>query len=385
MNIYTRKQRWKLILLVAALLIGMGSLWYTNQLVNKLSEEEKKKVELWAEATRQISDTNADVGDISFPLSVLTNNITVPVILTDAKQKVISIRNLDSSKANDKHYLAQELAIMKSQREPIEISFAGNQKNYIYYKDSYLLTQLRYYPYFQLAVIALFLIVSYIAFSTSRKAEQNQVWVGMAKETAHQLGTPLSSLMAWLEYLKSKAHPDEYITEIEKDIARLNTITERFSKIGSAPALKKENLTEVMQNAINYIRTRASSKVTFKLVNQQSYNVEAPMNVALFDWVLENIFKNSIDAMSGEGTILIQITDQLQFAYIDITDSGKGISKSKYKTVFKPGYTSKNRGWGLGLSLSKRIVEEYHGGQIFVKNSDPHKGTTFRIVLRKTV
>lgn len=385
MNIYTRKQRWKLILLIAALLIGMGSLWYTNQLVNKLSEEEKKKVELWAEATRQISDTNADVGDISFPLSVLTNNITVPVILTDAKQKVISIRNLDSSKANDKHYLAQELAIMKSQREPIEISFAGNQKNYIYYKDSYLLTQLRYYPYFQLAVIALFLIVSYIAFSTSRKAEQNQVWVGMAKETAHQLGTPLSSLMAWLEYLKSKAHPDEYITEIEKDIARLNTITERFSKIGSAPALKKENLTEVMQNAINYIRTRASSKVTFKLVNQQSYNVEAPMNVALFDWVLENIFKNSIDAMSGEGTILIQITDQLQFAYIDITDSGKGISKSKYKTVFKPGYTSKNRGWGLGLSLSKRIVEEYHGGQIFVKNSDPHKGTTFRIVLRKTV
>lgn len=385
MNIYTRKQRWKLILLVAALLIGMGSLWYTNQLVNKLSEEERKKVELWAEATRQISDTNADVGDISFPLSVLTNNITVPVILTDAKQKVISIRNLDSSKANDKQYLLQELAIMKSQREPIEISFAGNQKNYIYYKDSYLLTQLRYYPYFQLAVIALFLIVSYIAFSTSRKAEQNQVWVGMAKETAHQLGTPLSSLMAWLEYLKSKAHPDEYITEIEKDIARLNTITERFSKIGSAPALKKENLTEVMQNAINYIRTRASSKVNFQLVNQQSYNVEAPMNVALFDWVLENIFKNSIDAMSGEGTILIQITDQQQFAYIDITDSGKGISKSKYKTVFKPGYTSKNRGWGLGLSLSKRIVEEYHAGQIFVKNSDPQKGTTFRIVLRKTV
>ena len=385
MNIYTRKQRWKLILLVAALLIGMGSLWYTNQLVNKLSEEERKKVELWAEATRQISDTNADVGDISFPLSVLTNNITVPVILTDAKQKVISIRNLDSSKANDKQYLLQELAIMKSQRDPIEISFAGNQKNYIYYKDSYLLTQLRYYPYFQLAVIALFLIVSYIAFSTSRKAEQNQVWVGMAKETAHQLGTPLSSLMAWLEYLKSKAHPDEYITEIEKDIARLNTITERFSKIGSAPALKKENLTEVMQNAINYIRTRASSKVNFQLVNQQSYNVEAPMNVALFDWVLENIFKNSIDAMSGEGTILIQITDQQQFAYIDITDSGKGISKSKYKTVFKPGYTSKNRGWGLGLSLSKRIVEEYHAGQIFVKNSDPLKGTTFRIVLRKTV
>ncbi len=385
MNIYTRKQRWKLILLVIALLIGMGSLWYTNQLVHKLSDEEKKKVELWAEATRQLSDTNTDIGDISFALSVLTNNTTVPVILTDEKKQVITIRNLDSLRANDKQYLAEELAIMNAQRAPIEISFAGNQKNYIYYKDSYLLTQLRYYPFFQLAVIALFLIVSYIAFSTSRKAEQNQVWVGMAKETAHQLGTPLSSLMAWLEYLKSKAQPDEYITEIEKDIARLNTITERFSKIGSAPALKKENLTEVMQTAINYIQTRVSSKVNFKLVNQQSYNVEAPVNVALFDWVLENLFKNSIDAMSGEGTITVQITDQQQFAYLDISDTGKGIPKSKYKTVFKPGYTSKNRGWGLGLSLSKRIVEEYHAGQIFVKSSDPNKGTTFRIVLRKTV
>ncbi|MEI7670075.1 MAG: HAMP domain-containing sensor histidine kinase, partial [Pseudomonadota bacterium] len=223
------------------------------------------------------------------------------------------------------------------------------------------------------------------AFSTSRKAEQNQVWVGMAKETAHQLGTPLSSLMAWLDYLKSKGQPDEYITEIEKDIARLNTITERFSKIGSSPALKKENLTTVMETAINYIQNRASSKVNFKLINLQSYDVDAPLNVALFDWVLENLFKNSIDAMSGEGTITVQITDQQQFAYLDISDTGKGISKSKYKTVFKPGYTSKNRGWGLGLSLSKRIVEEYHAGQIFVKSSDPNKGTTFRIVLRKTV
>lgn len=384
MNIYTRKQRWKLVLLLVALLIGVGSLVYTNHLVKKLSVEERKKVELWAEATRQISDINAEPGDISFALSVLTDNNTVPVILTDGTQQIISTRNLDSLQVEDSVYLACELQVMKEQHEPIEILFAADQRNFIYYKDSYLLTQLRNYPFFQLAVIALFLFVSYIAFSTSRKAEQNQVWVGMAKETAHQLGTPLSSLMAWLEYLKSKPQPEEHLIEIEKDIARLNTITERFSKIGSAPALKKENMTLVVENAIDYIRTRASSRVVFKLENFQNYDVDAPINVHLFDWVLENLFKNAIDAMSGEGSITIRITDQNQFVYLDISDSGKGIPKSKYKTVFKPGYTSKNRGWGLGLSLSKRIIEEYHGGQIFVRSSELTKGTTFRIVLKKS-
>jgi len=367
-----------------ALAIGVGSLLYTNRLVKKLSAEEKKKVELWANATRQISDINAEPGDISFALSVLTDNTTVPVILTDGSHQIISTRNLDSLRLEDSTYLAAELAEMKQQHEPIEIAFAEDQKNFIFYKDSYLLTQLRYYPYFQLAVIALFLGVSYLAFSTSRKAEQNQVWVGMAKETAHQLGTPLSSLMAWLEYLKSKPQPEEHLPEIEKDIVRLNTITERFSKIGAAPALKKENMTGVLQSSIDYIRTRTSSRVIFSLQNQQSYDVEAPVNVPLFEWVLENLFKNAIDAMTGEGSITVRIADQNQFVYIDVSDTGKGIPKSKYKTVFKPGYTSKNRGWGLGLSLSKRIVEEYHGGQIFVKSSEPNKGTTFRIVLKKS-
>ncbi|MFN8155390.1 MAG: HAMP domain-containing sensor histidine kinase [Bacteroidia bacterium] len=384
MNIYTRKQRWKLVLLFIALAIGVGSLLYTNQLVKKLSAEEKKKVELWAEATRQISDINAEPGDISFALSVLTDNTTVPVVLTDEHHVVISTRNLDSLRLDDSIYVADELAEMKEQHEPIEIAFAEDQKNFIFYKDSYLLAQLRYYPYFQLAVIALFLGVSYLAFSSSRKAEQNQVWVGMAKETAHQLGTPLSSLMAWLEYLKSKPQPEEHLPEIEKDLIRLNTITERFSKIGAAPALKKENMTQVLQSSVDYIRTRTSSRVSFSLQNQQNYDVEAPVNVPLFEWVLENLFKNAIDAMSGEGSISIRIADQHQFVYIDVTDTGKGIPKSKYKTVFKPGYTSKNRGWGLGLSLSKRIVEEYHGGQIFVKSSEPNKGTTFRIVLKKS-
>lgn len=366
------------------MLISMGSLWYTHRLVNKLQEEERKKVELWAEATRQVSDVNTDPGDISFALSVLTNNTTVPVILTDGAQQIISTRNLDSLRSGDKEYLRQELKEMMSGKLPIEISFATNQKNYIYYKDSYLLRQLRWYPYFQLGVIGLFLFVSYLAFSSSRKAEQNQVWVGMAKETAHQLGTPLSSLMAWLEYLKLKPQPEEHIHEIEKDIARLNTITERFSKIGAAPSLKRENMSIVVENAVAYIRSRASSRVEFSIEHGQNYDVEAQLNVALFEWVLENLFKNAIDAMEGEGRLTVRITDQQQFVYLDVSDTGKGVPKSKYKTVFKPGYTSKNRGWGLGLSLSKRIVEEYHGGQIFVKNSEPGKGTTFRIVLRKT-
>ena len=271
---------------------------------------------------------------------------------------------------------------MRLEHEPIEIKIGKNLKQFILYKDSDLLVRLRYYPFFQLAVIALFLFVSYLAFSSSRKAEQNQVWVGMAKETAHQLGTPLSSLMAWLELLKMKGMSAEYTAEIEKDIHRLQTITERFSKIGSAPALLKENIYEVLKRSVDYIKTRSSGSVDF-ILNPDSRDLLAPMNVPLFEWVLENILKNALDAMGGKGKINLNITDQQQFVYIDITDTGKGIPKGSYKTIFKPGYTTKSRGWGLGLSLSKRIIEEYHDGQIFVKNSDVNKGTTFRIVLNK--
>ena len=382
MNIYTRKQRWKKLLLILALLISAGSLWYTNRLVIKLQEEEKKKIEIWAKATGSLSSTTVDT-DVQFQLEIIQNNSTIPAILTNSNNEKQSSINIDYLKSLDPNYIKEQIAEMKAQHNPIEITFADNQKNYIYYKDSIILTQLKYYPYFQLLVIALFLFVSYLAFSTSRKAEQNQVWVGMAKETAHQLGTPLSSLIAWLEIIKGKSPDDEFVIELEKDVQRLSTITDRFSKIGSAPALKKENLTTVIENAIGYIRTRSSSKVIFSLENAQQYDVEAPLNIALFDWVLENIFKNAIDAMSGEGNIHVKITDQQQFAYIDISDTGKGIPKSKYKDVFKPGFTSKSRGWGLGLSLSKRIVEEYHEGQIFVKSSELNKGTTFRIVLKK--
>lgn len=382
MNIYTQKQRWKILLLIAALLIGTASLWYTNRLVKKLSVEERKKIELWAEATRRLADISEINSDINFLSIVISNNNTIPVIWADDKYEVISYRNLDSLKALEKGYLQKQVGIMRLEHTPIEIKIGKNLKQYILYKDSDLLVRLRFYPFFQLGVIALFLFVSYLAFSTSRKAEQNQVWVGMAKETAHQLGTPLSSLMAWLELLRMRGMSIEYTSEIEKDIQRLQTITERFSKIGSAPALSKVNVYEVLTRSVDYIKTRSSPSVEF-VIDAQTLDVFAPMNVPLFEWVIENILKNALDAMSGKGKISLNITDQQQFVYIDIADTGKGIPKATYRTIFKPGYTTKNRGWGLGLSLSKRIIEEYHDGQIFVKSSEMNKGTTFRIVLNK--
>jgi signal transduction histidine kinase len=383
LNIYTQKQRWKLLLLLAALLIGTASLWYTNRLVQHLAQEERKKIQLWAEATRKLGDVTDLNADLSFPYQVISDNTTIPVILTDTNFQMITYRNLDSVKMLKADYATKEIAAMREQHAPIEIPLTKGNKNYILYKDSVLLVKLRYYPYFQLSVIALFLMVSYLAFSASRKAEQNQVWVGMAKETAHQLGTPLSSLIAWLEILKMKGLSDEYHGEIKKDIERLQTITDRFSKIGSAPALNKENLVKVMEHSVNYIKTRTSDKVSFEIKSNNDADVYAPINVPLFEWVIENVLKNAIDAMNGEGKITVKITDQQQFAYIDIADTGKGISKSAHKTIFKPGYTTKSRGWGLGLSLSKRIIEEYHDGQIFVKSSEIGKGTTLRIVLNK--
>ena len=383
MNIYAQKQRWKLLLLTAALLIGAASLWYTNKLVKSLADEERKKINLWAEATKKLADVSELNTDLGFPYAVISDNTTIPVILTDSAFRMITFRNLDSVKMQNSLHADAEIAEMRDSHEPIEIVLPGQNKNYILYKDSTLLVKLRYYPYFQLSVIALFLFVSYLAFSNSRKSEQNQVWVGMAKETAHQLGTPLSSLIAWMEILKMKGLSSEYTGEIQKDIQRLQTITDRFSKIGSAPSLQKENVQQVLDHSINYIKTRTSDKIVFSLHNNSTAQVFAPMNVPLFEWVIENILKNAIDAMTGEGKIMVSITDQQQFVYIDIADSGKGIAKGQFKTVFKPGYTTKSRGWGLGLSLSKRIIEEYHDGQIFVKHSEPNKGTTFRIVLKK--
>ncbi len=504
MNIYSQKQRWKLFLAALAMLIVIASLWYTNILVKKIADEERVKVQLWAEAiqnkaklvnyTSELFDkisseernkieiwagaskrliTSENNNDISFYLEIISGNTNIPVIVVDENDKIINHRNfdeeltknedylkkeleqikkvnppidleikisndyvlkqklyykdskifselkivlddliesfiseivinsaavpviytdstqrnvieygnLDAEKTKNPDYLLKTIAEMRLQNKPIAVNMDKNNVNYIFYKDSDLLTQLKYYPYFQFFIIGLFLLIAYYLFSTSRKVEQNQVWVGMAKETAHQLGTPLSSLMAWVEYLKLKNVDENTILELSKDIERLEVITERFSKIGSTPKLENENIVEVVQQTINYLKVRISKNVSMELKSDAN-NLLAKLNPSLFSWVLENIIKNAVDAMKGEGQITISITDQSQYVYIDIADTGTGIPRAKHKTIFEPGYTTKQRGWGLGLSLVKRIVENYHAGKIFVKQSDA-MGTTFRIVLNK--
>lgn len=383
MNIYHRKQRWKVYLLIAALFIVVGSFLYTNDLTRRLAREERKNVELWAKSMKELTQNTNLNRDYSFILEVIKENETVPMILTDENEQVIDMRNVNLSGKNKEKELNRLIEEMKNEHQPIEITLPEG-KQYIFYKDSTLLTRLSYFPLIQLAVVALFLLISYYAFSTAKRAEQNQVWVGMSKETAHQLGTPTSSLLASLELLKMEnLKSPSIIPEIEKDINRLKKITERFSKIGSRPYLRPENISNVLMNAVNYIKSRVSRRVEFSLHFDENKEVYAPVNKALFEWVVENLFKNAIDSMNGEGKIYLDVSDKNNVLYIDITDEGKGIPKSKYKTIFQPGYTSKKRGWGLGLSLAKRIVEQYHNGKIFVHHSEPDKGSTFRIVLRR--
>ncbi|MCD4832470.1 MAG: HAMP domain-containing histidine kinase [Bacteroidales bacterium] len=383
MNIYTKKQKWKLLLLVVAVVIGVLTFLITNNLAQKLSVEERKKVELWALGMRQLSALDNEEKDYTFILEVIKNNETVPVILTDKEGQIISSRNLDPHKENDPKYLSKQLDKMKNDNDPIEIILLDGNKNFIYYKESILLTRLFYFPIIQFGVITLFLLVSYIAFNVSRKAEQNQVWVGMSKETAHQLGTPTSSLMASLELLRLKNVDEKVVVEFEKDVNRLEKITERFSKIGSAPKLEKQDIVSVLMNTVSYIKARSSDKIKFKLNFSENDKILVPFNASLFEWVVENLFKNAIDSMEGNGNITINIDDRIQFLFIDIIDEGKGLPKSKYKTIFQPGYTTKHRGWGLGLSLSKRIIELYHDGKIFVNHSEIDKGTNMRIVMKK--
>ncbi len=381
MRLYEQKNWWKRVLLLIAMGIAVFSLWYTHRLAQKLAHEEEKKVMLWANATKALLKTE---GDFNFLLDIVKDNETIPVILVDDEGKFVSNRNLDSARANDQKYLSEQLEIMKTQHEPIKILYdeKNNRYNYLYYKNSVILTQLKRYPYYQLSIIGVFILVSYFAFSSSRKAEQNQVWVGMSKETAHQLGTPISSLNAWIGLIREseKSEQEEYLNELQNDVKRLELITERFSKIGSAPELKSEKVGEVLADSIRYLNSRTSDKVEFILENEDE-ETTALMNIPLFEWVVENLCKNAIDAMTGVGKITMQIHSEAEKVLIDITDTGKGIAPSKFKTVFKPGFTTKKRGWGLGLSLAKRIIEEYHQGKIFVKDSS-EKGTTFRIELK---
>ena len=504
MNIYARKQRWKLTLAAMAFVIVIASFWYTNKLVKNISTNEKQKVELWARAVRQKanlvkftkelfekiktgernkaelfaeatkeltmgSDLTQNHGT-TFILKVLQENTTIPVILTDDKDNILFQRNLDSSRAGDPAYLQQEFQLMKKLYEPVEIEYYKDKKqrlyhkdsrvfndiklvfdsliksfindvavnsagvpviftnakkdsvidigkidpqevstpsrlqaklselaslnnpieidlgegtkNFIFYAPSELLTKLRYYPYVQFAVIGLFLIIAYILFSTARKAEQDQVWVGMSKETAHQLGTPLSSLMAWNDHLLASGVDESIINEMQQDVKRLITITDRFSKIGSQPTLAHENVNEVLEHSVDYLKRRTSRNVHYTLTLPEE-QLQANLSRPLFEWVIENICKNAVDAMEGKGRMDITMHDIPEGLTIDFSDTGKGIPKSKFKTVFEPGFTTKSRGWGLGLSLCKRIIETYHGGKIYVLKSEPGKGTTFRIELKR--
>ena len=382
MNTYRQKQRWQFLLLIFAVFIGIASLVYTNQLVTRMAEQEKKKAEMLADAWTQIVSSGTDDSNLDFYAGLIEDNTTIPVMVTDSLDHILLSRNLDSAKLGNPKYMNRKLEQMKEHAPPITILLSLSDKQYLYYNQSVLLDLLRYYPLVQFGVVLLFILIAYFAFSTSRKFEQNQVWIGLSKETAHQLGTPISSLMAWVEMMKIRNGDREMLNELEKDVTRLEKITERFSKIGSKPVLVKENVLDIIQVAVNYIKTRSSDKVRFTL-NLPPNEIIVPVNAALFEWVIENLCKNAMDALQGKGDIEVVVSDLTQVIYIDICDTGKGIPKSMYHTIFKPGYTTKKRGWGLGLSLVKRIVEEYHEGKVFVYQSEVNKGTIFRIVLNK--
>jgi len=504
LNIYARKRQWKLLLLALALAIVAGSMWYTNIIVNKVAKEEKKNIRIWAdaiqsktnlvtyideffqkmrqedrkrvellaEAYKQVIKTDNPDVDLTFYVDIITSNENIPLILTDEDGRILNVTNVDFDKdtviflsgelkeefsdyppiearyyQNRRNYLyykdsklytelrvvlddlirsffdevvinaasvpvivtdstkqhvqesgnissdlidspealAETLASMESDNLPIEINLAEQGKSYIFYKGSFLLTQLTYYPIVQLAIMAFFLLVGYLMFSTARRSEQNQVWVGLAKETAHQLGTPLSSMIAWMEIMKMDGQQNEALTELSKDVDRLEKITERFSKIGSIPKLSSQNIVEVIHNSISYLKTRTSRKVIYQINPGSEIGIYAPVNLHLFEWVIENITKNAVDAMGNNGRFTVDIVEENGFVHIDLSDTGKGIPKSKFKSIFNPGYTSKRRGWGLGLSLAERIIKNYHKGKIYVKSSAIDKGTTFRITLRKHV
>jgi two-component sensor histidine kinase len=394
LDLYSKKRRWKILLFLFAVVIGVASLVYTQWLSGKMAMEERKKAELRAEVSKRLGysflDENGSgteqLTTLYYSLldTIIAQNNTIPIIVADSLDRIIFDVNIKYSDARKDNILGKELEKMKSHSAPIEIDLGDGNKQYMYFRESYLLRNLRYFPLIQMFVVFLFIGVAYMAFSASRKAEQNQVWVGMSKETAHQLGTPISALMAWLEILKMKDIDQGLIDEFEKDIQRLEKITERFSKIGSAPELTDTNVCTVINSTINYLKVRFSNRVKFETNFDDNTVFDVPLNAALFSWVIENLCKNAIDAMDNHGKISISIKPKDNNLFIDVSDTGKGIAKSQFKTIFQPGYSTKKRGWGLGLSLAKRIVEIYHKGKIFIKSSELNKGTTFRIILKRS-
>jgi signal transduction histidine kinase len=503
MDFYTNQNKWKFILSLLGVIIILSSLWYSNLLVNKvrerereniriwasaihkraelvkttdlffsqLQEEERKKVDLLAEAYKKINEEDLNE-DLTFYFDIITGNTTIPVIQTNTKREVLGSMNLDSASdtikiisdeflesfgqyppvvmdyydgekfylyykdsriftetqemlsdlnksfidevltntssvpviitdstqklilytgnienrnLSDSAFIQDALLEMQEQNEPIEIELSGEERQYIFYSDSALQKQLTYYPVVVFLVIGLFILFAYLAFSTAQTSAQNKLWAGLAKETAHQIGTPLSSMLAWVELLRPNESVQVQLKEIEKDLERLETISERFSKIGSTPKLETQAIYTLIDEVVNYLKTRTSTKVNYSLTENLSLKKATlvPVNAQLFAWVIENVCKNAVDAISGDGSISIALSEDEKQVFIDISDTGKGMIKSNFKNVFRPGFTSKKRGWGLGLSLAQRIIEHYHKGKIFVKSSTLNEGTTFRISLKK--
>lgn len=397
---YNTKRRWKAILFLFAALIAAGSLVYTNYLVNNLSISERTKAEVWAMSTKSIV-TMPDLDDdfISFIYAV-RDSLTTPAIITDTRDNIIFWRDLDPHKTNIKEqadsskdkleydpvYFRKQLEAMRKSHPPILIDLDNGNTWAVHYKDSAALSQLRIFPYIQLSLIAFFLLIAYTVFNSIKKSEENLVWVGMAKEAAHQLGTPISSLMGWLELVRSKydAEEDSILDEMERDVNRLEVVADRFSKIGSTPTLTNHNVYQTIQEYVDYFKVRTSERITFELIGDSA--AAAKINTPLFEWIIENLLKNAVNAIDSEGKITINIIDNMakEEIFIDISDTGKGIPKANFESIFQPGFTTRTRGWGLGLSLTQRMVD-YHKGQIFVKESELEKGTTFRIILKSNL
>ena len=381
MDFYGKKNLWKFILLVFAILIGAATLFYTESFLKQLRQEEIKKASLWADAMNSLQQADNE-DELTLTSKIIESNTTIPVIITDAENTILFSANLDENRASDRQWLQDLLKDMQDEGNVIELSIGPGESQFLHYQNSTLLTKLRFYPIVLLVVITLFIGVAYVAFSNSRKAEQNRVWSGLAKETAHQIGTPLSSLMGWLEMLKLKNADAKMLAEMEKDINRLNTITNRFSKIGSQPARSPQPIGAITEAAVEYLKNRSPKKVQVGL-KSPAQDTEVLLNVPLYEWVIENLIRNAIDALEQEGHIEVEVSHQEKTVVVEVTDNGKGIPANRLKTIFRPGYSTKKRGWGLGLSLAKRIIEDYHQGKIVVAASEPQMGTTFRITLKR--
>jgi signal transduction histidine kinase len=375
---------WRTLLAAIGILIVSGTIWYSSYLAKKIEKDENQKVEEWVEATKSLFGENT--GDTRLHLQIIKDvNDDIPIIETNERDSIIN-NNFDTAKVSKgPEYIKKKLAQFKSENPPIIYydPIDTSRYNKYYYGHSQLLREVRYYPFIQLLIVGLFITVTLLALRSSYRSVQNQVWAGMAKETAHQLGTPVSSLEGWVEILKETPGAERFIPELEKDITRLRLVSDRFGKIGSTPQLEEKNIIEQIGNVVEYVRKRAPGKIAFEINTHGQTSIPVRISGPLFDWVIENLLKNALDAMEGRGAIYIDIIKGEQNVTIDVTDTGKGISKQNLSRVFKPGFTTKKRGWGLGLSLSRRIVEQYHKGSIAVKNSEPGKGTTFRIVLKK--